>query len=99
MNNGIKDREYDKFRDAENNLSKVAVTIEQEVTNPIPVFNVGNIVPPIDTDAITVEYPTTVKEIYKFRSGGVTGTVLKIIEVSYEDSTKERLTTVIIDAV
>jgi hypothetical protein len=37
MKGNIQEREYDKFRDAQLGRSKVAVTIEQDPANPIPI--------------------------------------------------------------
>lgn len=37
MRNDVKLREYDKFRPAATDLTKVAVTIEQDPANPIPI--------------------------------------------------------------
>jgi hypothetical protein len=37
MSPEIRDREHSKFRDADDNKSKVAVSIEQSPSNPIPV--------------------------------------------------------------
>lgn len=39
MLGAIKDRENNKFRQADNELSKVAVTIEQDASSPIPVHD------------------------------------------------------------
>lgn len=40
-------------------------------------------------DAVTVSYPTSTQEIYSFKTGGVSGTVIIVITVDYTDSTKE----------
>lgn len=50
--------------------------------------------PPKETDTVTVEYPTTEQEIYRYRQGGTAGTILKSIRVTYLDATKEALTSV-----
>lgn len=44
--------------------------------------------PSKDTDAITVEYPDDTTEIYRYRQGGIAGTILKSVAVSYSDNTK-----------
>jgi len=53
MKNTVQDREFDKFRPADNDKSKVAVKIEQDVYNPVPVeldvqdsFNRLKVAPP-----------------------------------------------------
>lgn len=38
MKNNVTDREFDKFRPADNDKSKVAVTVEQDPSDPIPVY-------------------------------------------------------------
>lgn len=40
-------------------------------------------------DAVTVSYPTSTQEIYSFKTGGVSGTVILAITIDYTDSTKE----------
>ena len=47
--------------------------------------------PPPEADSGTVEYPSATVELYKFRQGGITGTVLKTITLTYTDSTKDAL--------
>ena len=39
-------------------------------------------------DAITVEYPDSVTEVYKWRKGGVTGNIVVTITVIYSSSSK-----------
>jgi hypothetical protein len=53
MSPEIRDREHSKFRDADSNKSKVAVTIEQSITNPIPVAGT------------TISYKTLIDEVSK----------------------------------
>lgn len=47
--------------------------------------------PPPGTDSGTVTYPDTVTEVYAFRSGGITGTILRTLTLIYTNDTKERL--------
>lgn len=53
MSPEIRDREHSKFRDADNNLSKVAVKIEQPLNEPIPVAGT------------TISYKTIIDEVNK----------------------------------
>lgn len=39
-------------------------------------------------DAYTVEYPTATQEIYKLRTGGISGTIVRTITINYTDATK-----------
>ena len=50
--------------------------------------------PPADADAITVEYPDSVTEIFRYRSGGTSGTVIKSVQVIYQASNKKNLLSV-----
>ncbi len=45
-------------------------------------------------DYIAATYPTASTEVYTYKSGGSSGTVVGIITVVYTDSTKEVLTSV-----
>ena len=47
--------------------------------------------PPLGTDAVTVEYPDNVTEIYRFRMGGTAGTILKSVQVIYSNSCKNEM--------
>lgn len=46
---------------------------------------------PLKADTVTVEYPSSTVEIYKFREGGLTGTVLKIVTLTYLAANKKDL--------
>jgi hypothetical protein len=69
MSPNIDDRELAKFRDASGTLSKVAVTLEQDSDNPIPVIFGGGIpffisnelptIPDTDIDLISFLYSGT----------------------------------------
>ena len=52
---------------------------------------VGAFSSPVGTDAVTAEYPSSSVEVYKFRTGGVGGSILMTITVTYTDSTKQDL--------
>lgn len=46
-------------------------------------------------DAITATYPDSTTEVYKYRTGGSSGTVVSTVTVTYSDSTKEELSSVV----
>lgn len=50
--------------------------------------------PPKDSDTITAEYPSNTVEIYRYRQGGLTGTILNSITVTYATSSKRDLVSV-----
>lgn len=50
---------------------------------------------PTGTDAVTVEYPNNTTEIFKFRSGGVSGTILMTLTVTYTNSSKADVSSVV----
>jgi len=45
-------------------------------------------------DYIGVTYPTTSSEVYVFKTGGASGTIVATVTVVYSDSTKNNLTSV-----
>jgi hypothetical protein len=47
-----------------------------------------------DYDYIGVTYPSGTQEVYTFKTGGVSGTILAVITVDYTDSTKESISSV-----
>ena len=51
--------------------------------------------PPIGTDAITVEYPDNITEIYRFRSGGTSGGILASITITYTAANKNFIASVV----
>ncbi len=55
----------------------------------------GSFQAPSQADAITVEYPNSTTEIYKYRLGGVSGTILMTLTLTYTSSTKENLSSVV----
>jgi len=46
---------------------------------------------PPGTDSGTVTYTDSVTEVYAFRSGGISGTILRTLTLVYTDATKARL--------
>ena len=56
----------------------------------------NNFAPPLACDAITVEYPNDTSEIFRYREGGVSGTILNSVTVTYTDDTKCDLLSVVV---
>lgn len=54
----------------------------------------NNFSPSKDVDAITVEYPSGTIEIYRYRQGGISGTILNTVTVTYLASNKNDLSSV-----
>ncbi len=80
----LEDREQGKFRDAGTTAqTRVAVNLEGA-------FQAPNL-----TDAITVTYPSTTVEVYAFRSGGVSGTILMTLTVTYTNASKSDISSVV----
>lgn len=46
---------------------------------------------PQESDAFTVEYPNETTEIYQFRKGGISGTILQTVTLIYSNSSKSNL--------
>lgn len=46
-------------------------------------------------DSISATYPTTTTEVYEYYVGGLSGTLVATITVTYTDSTKEILSSVV----
>ena len=73
MQNSVKDREFDRFRPAENGKSKVAVTLEGDT----------GLLQGITYDDIQAEFPSSTITNYKYYSSSV---LVATIEVTFTDS-------------
>lgn len=62
----------------------------------IALNKLNNFSPSKDTDAITVEYPSSEIEIYRYRQGGVSGTILDSVTVTYATAAKKDLVSVVV---
>lgn len=78
MKDSVRDREFDKFRSSENNLSKVAVTMEGD----------SGLLQGIEYNDIQVTYPTNETELYSYYLGA---TLKAQIEVTYTNLSKQDL--------
>lgn len=59
-----------------------------------PATSIGQLVPE-SYDAVTLELTSATVETFKFRVGGSTGPILATVTVTYTDSTKETISSVV----
>lgn len=64
-------------------------------TNPLPVSASSGMLSGVSYDAIDVQQTSSTVETYVYKSGGLAGTTVKTIVVTYTDSTKENIDTVV----
>lgn len=55
----------------------------------------GGFYAPSTFDAIVATYPSAISEVYTYKDGGTGGTTVMTITVTYTDSTKEFIDTVV----
>lgn len=79
--NTIQQREYKKFIDAGNGETAVRIA--------------GSFLSDIVFDAIDVGYPSATVETYEYYTGGLAGTLVATITVTYTDATKELIQSVV----
>lgn len=82
--NNILDREFHKFVESPSRPGEPAVEIVGSVSTT------GGFTIPENADAITREVSGS-QEIYKYREGGVSGTILKTITLTYTSSSLKDL--------
>lgn len=76
-------REQQKFFDAGADLTGVRVGL------------VGGLLPSdVSWDAITVAYPSGSVEVYSYKTGGVSGTTVSTLTVTYTNSSKQNIQSV-----
>lgn len=73
---------------------QVARDIHDPDQDAIRVLESSGFSAPSAYDAITVEYPSDTVEVYEYRTGGASGTIVMTITVTYVDDTKEQLVSV-----
>lgn len=71
--------------------NQVLTKVYNEGTNSLGIHLAGGFLVPKNADAFTVTYPSAVQEVYAFRTGGVSGTVIQTVTITYTDSTKMNL--------
>ena len=64
-------------------------------TTPFPVGIYGPFVPPSQADSISFSYPDALTEVYQYRSGGISGTVLMTLTLTFVDATKIRIASIV----
>lgn len=85
--NQIKSRNTIEQREHEDDAAArrvILVNPDGSIT-PSTIFKLVNVA----YDAWTVDYPTTIKEVYKFRTTDESGPVVATVSITYTDSTKE----------
>lgn len=85
MKSTVQDREFDKFRPADNDKSKIAVTTDSD--DPLKVDISG-----ISWDSILVSFPQLDQEVYTYSLNLVT---VQTVTVTYTDSTKKFIQSII----
>ena len=58
-------------------------------------FSIGDLLSGISYDSITVAYPSDSVETYTYKTGGVSGTTVATITVTYVSSAKTQLVSVV----
>lgn len=76
MKNNLKDREFDKFREAPNDKSSISVSVD----TPLTVEPSG-----VNWDEITTTFPATNQELYTYKKNTVT---VQTVLVTYENGSK-----------
>jgi hypothetical protein len=71
--------------------NQVLTKVYNADTNSLGFHLAGAFLVPVECDAFTVTYPNATTEIYAFRSGGTSGTVIQTVTIIYTDSTKMNL--------
>ena len=61
-----------------------------ETKSALRVIDVSSLIS-VTYDAGSVEYPSSTQVVYKFRQGGISGTIVATLTLNYTNSTKEFL--------
>lgn len=70
-------------------LEKMKFDDPSSRTPAVRVFSAGLL--NVQYDYVSVAYPNATTETYTFKTGGSSGTTVRVITVTYTDSTKENL--------
>ena len=62
----------------------------------VRVTNLGNFTPPENADSFDAQYPDAVTEIYRYFSGGLSGTLLKTVTIVFTDSTHNAIASFVV---
>lgn len=75
--------------------NQVLKKIYEVTPNAIRVAPVGALNAPPTADTIVATYPSATVEVYSYKSGGVSGTLLATITVTYTNASKNFISTVV----
>lgn len=75
--------------------NQVLKKIYEVTPNAIRVTPVGALNAPPAADTIVATYPSSTVEVYSYKSGGVSGTLLATITVTYTNASKQFVSTVV----
>ncbi len=51
---------------------------------------------PVPFDAITAQYPSASSVVYEYRTGGMSGTIVKTVTVTYTDASQANILSVVV---
>ena len=79
----IKDREYRKFLEAPDGEPAVRIG------------GSGTIISGVEYDSLSASYPTSTTEIYTYYQGGLSGTLVATVTVTYTTASKNEIVSVV----
>ena len=83
MKDNVSDREMNKF-------------VEIAGKHVVRVTNLGNFTIPENADAFDATYPDAVTEVYRYFSGGLAGTLLKTVTITYSNAAHDQLVSMVL---
>jgi hypothetical protein len=83
MSPNIKDREHDKFVETADGNTSVRVDLSSG--------SLGSLLQGVSWDYVIETEPTSTQEIYTFKSGGASGTITAVIEITYKTASKQSI--------
>lgn len=90
LRKSLPDRELNKFVESPSRPGEPAIEIVGNLTSSPGPFS-----PPINCDSIVRTVLSNV-ETYEYKNGGIAGTLLKTVTVTYVDNTLEELVNVVV---
>lgn len=79
MKSNLKDREFDKFRDAPNDKSSVSISADAA----LPIEPAG-----VDWDEIVTTFPSNTQELYTYKKSATT---VQTVLVTYQNADKKTI--------
>lgn len=58
-------------------------------------IQVSNVLIPVDYDSIVTDYSGLTSDVYTYKTGGVSGTIVATITITYADATKAVISSVV----